>query len=528
MGAKSPRGRRQRGFLLFLGLSTFALLVLVVLRFDLLDDSPVGKEEVREGHPTPRVSPTEVENRRPGTHAWHIPADAPYTIEGYANRVSAERGEEVALFVSTSAPRFRVVAYRVGYYQGLGGRLVWRSPLTEGNLQPDATRNPVTNMVEAPWRESLSFRVGLQWTPGAYLLKLKASDGGQSYVPLVVRDDESHAALVFQLGVTTWQAYNTWGGYSLYHGPVGGFETRARVVSFDRPYAQNRGGVELVGARERPLILLAERLGLDVTYWTDVDLHQRPELLLGHKALITLGKDEYWSGSMRAGAIRARDEGVNIAFFGADPVYRHIRFAPSPLGPDRRQIGYKVPEEDPLYGRRNAQVTGNWRSPPVPRPESVLTGVLYHCAGVQEDMVIADASSWLFAGTGLRNGDRLSDVVMWEYDSVDPSYPTPETIQILAHSPLICGGRRDYAHMAYYTAKSGAGVISTGTIGWVPALRCGGQPNPASEYPTCIPEVITVTKNVLRVFARGPAGLSHPSEPNLARFGLSLDHPIDV
>ena len=54
-----------------------------------------------------------------------------------------------------------------------------------------------------------------------YLLKLVSSVGGQAYIPLIVRNDASHAALVIQHQVTTWQAYNTWGGRSLYVGPDG-------------------------------------------------------------------------------------------------------------------------------------------------------------------------------------------------------------------------------------------------------------------------------------------------------------------
>ena len=46
----------------------------------------------------------------------------------------------------------------------------------------------------------------------------------------------------------------------------------------------------------------AESLGLDVTDWTDVDLHREPQLLLNHHALISLGHDEYWSTAMRNGA----------------------------------------------------------------------------------------------------------------------------------------------------------------------------------------------------------------------------------
>ncbi len=151
------------------------------------------------------------ENARPGTRAWRIPASAPDDIQGYADKVSVDRQGRVTLYVDTKAATFHVVAFRLGYYQGLGGRRIWTSPEVSGIDQPAPKVDPVTLMVETSWRPSLSFHVGDRWVQGSYLLKLVASTGGQSYIPFVVRDDASTAALVIQHQVFTWQAYNDWG-----------------------------------------------------------------------------------------------------------------------------------------------------------------------------------------------------------------------------------------------------------------------------------------------------------------------------
>jgi hypothetical protein len=145
------------------------------------------------------------ENRRPGTTGWRITRlGAPYAIEGWADHVSAASGDRVGLFVSTTAPKFRVEAYRMGWYGGRGARLVWRSPQLPGRRQPPPARTPGTNLLVTRWRRSLTFTVRPAWPPGDYLLKLAASSG-QRYVPLTVRDDASHSALVVQNDVTTWQ-----------------------------------------------------------------------------------------------------------------------------------------------------------------------------------------------------------------------------------------------------------------------------------------------------------------------------------
>jgi len=463
------------------------------------------------------------ENERPGTSSWRIPLSAPTSIAGFADAVSAQVGDTVTLYVSTPADAFHVEAYRIGYYGGTGGRLVWRSRSLHGHDQGGPIRTGGTNMIEAPWSPSARVHIGSAWPQGIYVLKLVGSNGAQSYVPLTLRDDASHAALVIQNSVTTWQAYNDWGGYSLYHGPGGSFGARSRVVSFDRPYLARRGSGDLFWI-ESPVVYLAERLGLDVTYWTDVDLHQRPGLLMHHRALVSLGHDEYWSSAMRLGALHARSRGINLAFLGANDVYRHIRLVGSPLGPARREVNYKVASEDPLYGVDNEEVTSQWREAPIPRPESLLLGGLYQCNPVAADMVISVASSWVFDGTGLKNGDRIPGAILLEYDRVDGHLPTPASVQILARSPLTCRGRHDVSDLTYYTTRSGGGVIDIASQGWITLLTC----QPPQESTRCSHQAVRITANILRMFAAGPAGIDHPSRPNLARFGIRLTHPVHV
>lgn len=490
---------------------------------------PASRPPLARAAARPAAAPESItdENARPGTPGWRVPENPAMwdRIRGFADHASALHGDRVRLFVSSSSS-WHVEAYRTGWYGGDGARLVWRSPAVAGAVQSRVAADPATNMAEALWSPSTVVTVADDWPPGMYLLKLVTEDGaGASYVPLVVRDDASRAAIVIQSAVTTWQAYNAWGGANLYTGRGGKGSTRARVVSFDRPYGGNGSG-EFFG-REFELVQFVERLGLDVTYWTDVDLHARPQLLANHRALISAGHDEYWSLAMRDGAERARDAGVNLAFLGANAVYRRIRLEPSPLGPDRREVNYRSAREDPLHGIREAEVTTSWREPPAARPESSLVGDFYECNPVRADLVIADASAWVFDGADVRNGDRFPGVVGNEYDRVTPEVPTPATIQVLAHSPVRCGGRRSYADMTYYTAASGAGVFATGTLWWVPHLATQCVPGPPTSV-DC--RMQRITENVLRAFAAGPAGLEHPSRPNLTEVGIraGVMHPTRV
>jgi hypothetical protein len=492
--------------------------------------------EVRAEDGMPVADWVLAENRRPGTTSWVIRTAQPEPpgIEGYLDHASAQRGERVVLRVRTVASRFRVEAYRMGWYGGTGARLVYRSGPVPATAQPPSRFLAATNTVECEWRPSLALVVGDDWLPGNYLLLLRGSGGEQRYVPFLVRDDASRAAVVVQSSVTTWQAYNLWGGYSLYGGtPIDGqseYDSRSRVVSFDRPYGPNldaNGSGDWLG-NEFPFVALAERLGLDVTYWNDVDFHARPSLLLRHRCLVSLGHDEYWSTPMRDGASQALDRGVNFAFLGANACYRQIRLAASPLGADRRVVCYKDSDEDPMTAHDPALATGFcWATDPVPWYESNLIGVMYQAYMPEgapfAPFVVADASSFAFAGTGLRDGEAIPGLVGSEFDAYAPR-AAPAGVRILAHSPVTSIAGPGYSDASWYTKPGAGGVFATGTASWVTSLWDG----PAGlddvlhfGVARAEPETVAITKNVLRVVAGGPASARQPSRPNWQRFYAS-------
>ncbi|MCK9897905.1 N,N-dimethylformamidase beta subunit family domain-containing protein [Frankia sp. AgB32] len=447
------------------------------------------------------------ENARPGAECGLSQLGPQHAVEGWTDRVSIRPGDPVRLFTSTTAPSLTVSVFRTGWYGGRTCRLITTAGPLTGAVQAQPTHAAGTNTISAAgWRPTTTFATGT-WPPGDYLMRLDASDGNHRYVPLTVRGPGAAGRVVILNAVTTWQAYNAWGGYSLYHGPRG-FADRARIVSFDRPYDYGDGAADFTG-NEQPLVALAERLDLPVDYETDVDLHADPHLLDGARAVISLGHDEYYSPAMRAALTAARDHGTNLAFLGANAVYRRIRLDASPLGPNRLETAYKVAQEDPFYGHDDAQITANWPSPPRAAPESSLTGAMYQCNPVHGDMVVYRPQSWLLAGTGLTAGARLPGLIGSEYDRVDTAYPTPRPIEVLAHSPITCRGSADHSDVSYYSAPSGAGVFDSGTSAWVCALAdvCGpGASGPAIQVP-----ITQITTTLLTAFAAGPAGTAHPA-----------------
>ena len=224
----------------------------------------------------------------------------------------------------------------------------------------------------------------------------------QSFIVFVVRDDERQAPMVFQSSVTTFAAYNNWGGKSLYAFNSG--DAPARKVSFDRPYAANPYGVRLDGASdflrrwEYNAVRFLEREGYDLTYVTDIDTHQRT-VAGGARIFLSVGHDEYWSWEMREHVEGARDRGVHLAFLGGGACFWQIRLEPNARGEaDRTIVAYKeaAGDLDPVAidgtPQNNRLITGRWRDRPTSRPEERLIGVMYAADPVDADIIVSDAA----------------------------------------------------------------------------------------------------------------------------------------
>ncbi|HEX6246687.1 MAG TPA: N,N-dimethylformamidase beta subunit family domain-containing protein [Nocardioidaceae bacterium] len=444
-------------------------------------------------------------------------------IEGYTSVVSARPGDRVALRVSTGARRFHVEAYRFGWYRnGRQARLIWRSDPVRGRRQAAAVFAPYeTRTIVAPWRRSLVLPTR-GWPEGAYVLKLIASSGFQAHVPFFVRSASSRGKVALVAPVTTWQAYNDWGGYSLYKGRSG--DRRAWAVSFDRPYPAPGAGEMMYGVR--PVVVRAERLGIPLAYMTNVDLAARRRILRGARGYVSMGHDEYWTLPMRRRVLRARGHGTNLAFLGANTMYWRIRLEDRNSRPRRVVVGYRSDAHlDPMRYIRPAYTTARFRDRPVPRPENSLIGMQYECFPVDVPYRVMTPRWWGFAGTRVRRGSHFANLVGIEADRVYPIASTPRPLQILSHARYSCRGVGTSAQSVYYTSSSGAGVFAAGTLRWTGALggMCG---NGCTLSPRTVRFVRRVTANLLREFAKGRVGRRYPARDNVAEFNLPRTNQV--
>src|SRR5216684_3200218 len=419
--------------------------------------------------PEPTIS--QMEHAHPGAAAIKLTnSGTDHEIEGYASAPSVNRGEDIRLYVNTIDPGYTMEIFRMGWYDGAGSRLMLGPIALQGMRQSAPTVADVdTNLVEADWRNPYILHIPnstpTDWPSGVYIAMLTGSvSGKQSYIILVVRDDNRRSDLLFQCSVNTWQAYNKWGGHSLYTK-----HPRAYKVSFNRPYGRGHGTGDFL-FWEYPMVRFLEREGYDVTYTTDVDTHQRGDLLFSHKAVLIVGHDEYWSWEMRDNLEAAGNGGVSLGFFGANLGYWQVRYEPSPLTgePDRTLVGYKVAGRDPFFHNPDPNLrrrtTVQFRKPPVNRPEDALIGVMYDKANVFDDIVVEDASNWVFDGTNLQSGEHLPGLLGYEVDRMFGN--APQSTHRIAHSPYQAHGHSGFADMTVYENDSGSIVFATGTMQW--------------------------------------------------------------
>jgi len=389
-------------------------------------------------------------------------------------------------------------------------------------------------MAECPWTDPYAFTVPANWVSGIYLAELAGDQSGkQRYIVFVVRNDNRSSDFMFQNSVTTSEAYNAWGGKSLYTSNSSN-HVAAVKVSFNRPYDDGLGTGKLL-SYELNMLGFLESKGYDVAYSTDVDTHEDatrpvPQLPL-HRAFLSVGHDEYWSWEMRQNVTRARDLGVNLGFFGADECSWQIRFEPSPLdgAPDRTEVGYKESARNDPDAANPATyylVTTKWALPhgnvnPIPGdPEASLVGEMYNpYQPATGDILIGDTSNWVFANSGLKAGDKLVGLLGYEVDEMAPSSP-PQTFR-LTHSPYVAmNGSTQYGDMTLYQAGSGAWVFAAGSIYWDQGL---GNFSPWA-FPHTDPGAIQITSNVLNKFV----SLNSPGMITAPNNGAAVVGPVKI
>jgi hypothetical protein len=378
--------------------------------------------------------------------------------------------------------------------EGAEQAVVWSADAVAGEARPIP---PDASAAGCDWPRSLDIPIGREWRSGFYSVTLTAEDE-RADAFLVVRPSVGPASILLVVSTATSNAYNDWGGPSLYTGG-----TR---VSFERPlargflrkpeparrkaqaepdrealayfaWADERGLSPWSGGAgwwtwERPFVAWAEREGFTIDVATSTDLEHHPEVLDGHRLFLSVGHDEYWSGGMRDAVERFTGGGGNAAFLGGNTCYWQVRFD----GDGRTMTCFKYrADDDPVLGTSDARsVTAPWSDRRTGRSEHATTGLSFSRGGYSRyGLGVPRASGgytvwrpdhWAFQGTDLRYGDALGladAIVGYEVDGCELTIvdglpvPThmdgaPDTLEVLATAPARLWSKEEqpsrYAH----------------------------------------------------------------------------------
>jgi hypothetical protein len=443
------------------------------------------------------------ENAKTGTEGWDVPTSAKHSgsVSGWFDKVSLSCGNTVGLHLSGNGRDVTVKIYRMGYYNGALARLLSTQIIRKvAKRSPAITTSAPAKTVYTDWPVSKMFTIGADFPTGIYMARF--DDGSKvGFAPLIVKDDLATAPLLLVASTMTWQAYNTWGGYSLYHGPDTKIYDPGRIVSFDRPY--DREGKSNYTVNEAGLIQAAESAGLDVSYSTDNDLDAGKTLPASTKTIIFGGHSEYWSTNMQNAVFAARDLGVNILFFGGNQAYWRARI-------ENGGRNLAVWKSDPLdpYKTNPKLITNKWGAAPNPLNQSLLLGALSAGDGVVADYRVRDGSAWPFAGTNLATGNSIVGVVGNEVDTTDRG-ATPG-VQTFLTSKVTLKNIIYNVNLTYYNTNSHAGVIDVSTNGWICSIT---KTCPWTKtIPATSKTVTRITQNILLASSKGPLGDKYPAK----------------
>jgi N,N-dimethylformamidase len=368
---------------------------------------------------------------------------------------------------------------------------------------------------------------------GLYYLHVEGESGATFAFPWVVAPAQPSSPIAVLASTNTWNAYNNFGGRSNYINAEGlpatptinarldlvryastraynawGFpDERYQPLSFERPEPGNnlalsdvvtdpiRGRQQChLAPAEWRLLGWLEREGFGYDLYSESQLHFGQLNLDAYRVLILSTHPEYWSRTMYEKVKTwVHERGGRLLYLGGNGLNCEVELLDeatmkcnSQLVSSDGGVAMRDPNNpDILYESRMHRRVEN---------EAGLLGVIYTDPGVMTaaPYVVRQADHWVFAGTGLHNGDQFGEASL--HERIPGGASGHETDKLSAYSPpgallLAKGANIDDggAEMVIYETASGGATFAVGSITW-----------PASILVD--PHVARITANVITRF----------------------------
>jgi hypothetical protein len=353
------------------------------------------------------------------------------------------------------------------------------------------------------WTPTWSFVVDPAWEPGFHLVELSTQGGGTYDIPFVVKPAPGTEASIFVLAnLNTWAAYSRSWSQGVYDTHPGGDincysgllnpnpEARANI------YSPGNGLAHLTDA-ERYLWGWLWQEGYDFDLYTDLDLHTDPNLLDPYRIFFINGHSEYWSTDQMDHLEAFLDRGGTCLNLSGNTMWSRATYSQDFTMFESRKHPWGtrpsvIPPGERWHSTGGGVLGGTLRCVGRPEHELILTGFGLTMTGAAYGVyAVTDASHWIYAGTGVSNGDRFgqsslngSGIIHFEADYTDPFWGTPAGTEVIAQGVDFTGGVQDLdvsdcqnrvwstvfegSDVAYYDHPGGGAVFA------MPSVTAGG------------------------------------------------------
>ncbi|MFN0171620.1 MAG: N,N-dimethylformamidase beta subunit family domain-containing protein [Bryobacteraceae bacterium] len=455
-------------------------------------------------------------------------AETPYQFRLLSDRLLGYvypkwvKSGELSEFRVHSVEPYKLTLWRYGWKKEFVKLMGWfdeHGPRAVMQVTPDGdyTQTGVQwNKTGYLSKHHTQFAVGPERS-GLYYFHAKAERSGEFFsFPWVVAPATPQAKIAVLASTNDWNAYNNFGGRSNYINPVGlpdrptvnarqdlpryaggtfgtwePPDSAYKPLSFDRPEIGNHvpehtEATDPVEGRmtcgqapaEWRLLAWLEREGLGYDYYAEAQLHDGTLDLDAYRILVLSVHPEYWSRQMYSRVKEwVFERGGRLMYLGGNGLNCEIEF----LNADTMKcLSQLVSEGDGSLAMRdpgNPEIRWESRFHRTFESEANLTGVVTTHTGIMTAAPYRclKGDHWIFAGTGLANGELFGTESQHERchggasghetDKVSPF--TPKNAVVIAKGANKDEGGAEIVH--FETASNGA-VYSAGSINYVLSL----------------------------------------------------------
>ncbi len=367
-----------------------------------------------------------------------------------------------------------------------------------GPLQSRAVRFARDDLFNPQWPATFRFTVDASWPSGFYYVQVNDLNGRRK-LPLVVRPDPARRNRIAVLAATnTWHAYNSWAGNSLYTKHANGEICYYVGMRQPNPGAEvdvhtpGVGIAHLVDA-ERYLYEWLDGHGYAFDLLSDLDLHRDAALLSNYDVLILNGHSEYWSHEMIDHVEAFQAAGGSVVNLSGNTMWSLVTFDSSLSVMEGRKHPHgsgTIPASERWHSQAGGVLGGTLRC--IGRPEHAVIGTGYGIGGgaARGWCVVTDPAHWVFAGTGVRAGDRFGEsglnggsMMGFEVDVVDPQWTPPNAQRIAVGAyptPTFQLGITNCQTRTSWNVTEGGDVLyfdhpGGGAVFGIPSVTAGGS-----------------------------------------------------